>query len=67
MDELYTRSSRMCALLYSVRTCVMTSQKKYGFGRSKLGVPGHIYPDIKGQWLNWSVFLKMAKGEIGFF
>ena len=25
---------------------------KFGVGRSKLGVPEHIYPEIKGRWLN---------------
>ena len=24
---------------------------KFGVCRSKLGVPGHVYPEIKGQWL----------------
>ena len=35
---------------------------KFGVGRSKPGVLGHIYPEIKGQWLNW-IFLKLANGE----
>ena len=32
---------------------------KFGAGRSKLGVPGHVYPEIKGQWL---IFLKVTNG-----
>ena len=32
-----------------VRVLCLTSQKN-GIGRSKLGVPGHINPEIKGQW-----------------
>ena len=31
---------------------------------SKLGVPGHIYPKIKGQWLNLRVFFDFRGGEI---
>ena len=31
---------------------------KFGVGRSKLGVPGHIHPEIKGQWLNWIFFFE---------
>ena len=34
---------------------------KFAVGRAKLGVPGHTNPEIKGQWLNWIFFLKMAK------
>ena len=40
---------------------------KFGVGRSKLGGSGHIYPEIKGRWLNYYFFLKMANGEIKFF
>ena len=43
---------------------------KIGFGRSKLGVPGHIYPEIKGQWLNWNFFFltfEVAKLEFFFW
>ena len=39
----------------------------FGAGKSKLGVPGHIYPEIKGQWLNLHFFLKTANGEIYIF
>ena len=37
-----------------------------GFGRSKLGVPGHIHPEIKGQWLNL-IFFDFRGGEFGLF
>ena len=29
---------------------------KFGVGRSKLGVRGHIYPEIKGRWLFFLTF-----------
>ena len=34
------------------RSSDSNSPQKFGVGRSKLGVPGQIYPEIKGQWLN---------------
>ena len=38
---------------------------KFGVGRSNLGVPGHVHPDIKGQWLK--IFFDFRGGEIGIF
>ena len=40
---------------------------KFGVRKSKLGGSGHIYPEIKGRWVNLNYFLKMANGEINFF
>ena len=40
---------------------------KFGVGRSKLGVPGHIYPEIKGQWLNWIFVLTFEVAKLDFF
>ena len=40
---------------------------KFGVGRSKLGVPGHIHPEIKGQWLNWIFFLTFEVAKLDFF
>ena len=39
---------------------------KFGVGRSQLGVPGHIHPELKVQWLNW-LFFYFQGGKIGFF
>ena len=33
---------------------------KYGFGKSKLRVPGDIYPEIKGRWLNYDLFFDLS-------
>ena len=33
----------------------------------KVGVPGHIYPEIKGQSLNWNCSFDFRGGEIGCF
>ena len=47
------------------RSSDSNSPQNLGSVSQKLGVPGHIYPEIKGQWLNWIFFfLKMANGEI---
>ena len=29
---------------------------KFGVGKSKLGVPEYIYPEIKGRWFNYIFF-----------
>ena len=36
---------------------------KFGVGWSKLGVSGHMYPEIKSQWLNYYYF-NFPGGEI---
>ena len=43
------------------RSAYSNSPENLGVGRSKVGVPGHIYPDIKGQWLNLHFSFKTAK------
>ena len=39
---------------------------KFGVGKSKLGVPEPIYPEIKGRWLNF-FFLIFEVAKLIFF
>ena len=39
---------------------------KFGVGKSKLGVPEHIYPEIKDRWLNF-FFLIFEVAKLKFF
>ena len=39
----------------------------FGFGSSKLGNPGHVHPERKGQWLIWNFFFDFRGGGIWFF
>ena len=39
----------------------------FGVGRSELGVPGLTYPEIKGQWLNFTFCFDFRRGEINIF
>ena len=39
---------------------------KFGVDRAKLGVPLHIYPEIKRSMVKLICFLRMANGESNF-
>ena len=40
---------------------------KFGVGRSKFGTPGDMYPEIKGQWLNYYFFENGERRNYLFF
>ena len=40
---------------------------KFGVGRSKLGVPGHIYPEIKRSMVKFTFFLTSEVEKFTFF